>query len=235
MILMRLYTAAKDEMKWAPWLHDFQSLLMRLMTFLPMHVGGWRSFERHLFISTSMPLKSSNLNIDWSTCSWRMRLAKKKLRVLETTMPNRSYNKNINYYPYFPNCNIFNPRRCAMQACAQQLMATPAPSSMAQPCTRKCVVAHASNSFASRTSKPQSALSHIPAAKPFGAASLPRRDALRMVQAAQAEGLGKLISKVEIPAFIPRSDLMDQLSRWAVIEIQENGMANVGCPCKVCI
>lgn len=48
-----------------------------------------------------------------------------------------------------------------------------------------------------------------------------------------AEGVGKLISKVEIPAFIPRADLIDQLVRWAVIEIQENGVANCGCPCKV--
>ena len=53
-----------------------------------------------------------------------------------------------------------------------------------------------------------------------------------VARSAQAEA-GKLISKVEIPAFIPRVDLIDQLVRWAVIEIQENGMANVGCPCKV--
>ena len=44
---------------------------------------------------------------------------------------------------------------------------------------------------------------------------------------------GKLISKVEIPAFIPRADLLDQLTRWASIDMQENGVANVGCPCKV--
>lgn len=44
---------------------------------------------------------------------------------------------------------------------------------------------------------------------------------------------GKLISKVEIPSFIPRSDLMDQLLRWALIELQENGVASVGCQCKV--
>jgi hypothetical protein len=50
--------------------------------------------------------------------------------------------------------------------------------------------------------------------------------------AAEAE-VGKLISKVEIPAFIPRQDLMDQLLRWATIEIQEAGVANVGTPCKV--
>lgn len=46
-------------------------------------------------------------------------------------------------------------------------------------------------------------------------------------------GPGKLISKVEVPAFIPRADLSDQLLRWAMIEIQSSGVANVGCPCKV--
>jgi len=49
----------------------------------------------------------------------------------------------------------------------------------------------------------------------------------------QAEAGGKLISKVEIPAFIPRPDISDQLLRWALIEIQEGGVASVGCPCKV--
>ena len=59
------------------------------------------------------------------------------------------------------------------------------------------------------------------------------RRALVVVAAAATEGVGKLISKVEIPAFIPRQDLIDQLSRWAMIEVQENGVANCGTPCKV--
>lgn len=59
-----------------------------------------------------------------------------------------------------------------------------------------------------------------------------RRSTSHIARSAQAE-VGKLISKVEIPPFIPRVDLIDQLLRWAVIEVQENGMANVGCPCKV--
>lgn len=114
-----------------------------------------------------------------------------------------------------------------MQTCAQQLMAA-TPSSV-QPCTRKSIVAQASVSFNSRTKKAM-----VPAAKPFGSASLSKRNAMHVAQAAQTEGgVGKLISKVEIPAFIPRQDLMDQLLRWAFIEIQENGMGNVGCPCKV--
>lgn len=60
---------------------------------------------------------------------------------------------------------------------------------------------------------------------------LPKRGSI-VCKAAAAQA-GKLISKVEIPAFIPRTDLMDQLLRWAVIEIQEDGVANVGSPCKV--
>jgi len=114
-----------------------------------------------------------------------------------------------------------------MQICAQQLMAA---SCSAQPCGRKSIVTHASSSFASRSKR-----TVAPAAKPFGTASLSRRNAMHVAQAAQTGGgVGKLISKVEIPAFIPRQDLMDQLLRWAVIEVQENGMGNVGCPCKVC-
>ena len=56
----------------------------------------------------------------------------------------------------------------------------------------------------------------------------------RVYASAQADaGPGKLISKVEVPAFIPRPDISDQLLRWALIEVQEGGLANVGCPCKV--
>ncbi len=59
------------------------------------------------------------------------------------------------------------------------------------------------------------------------------RDARLLCRAAaQAAEGGKLISKVEIPAFIPRPDLIDQLVRWAMIEVQENGVANCGMPCK---
>ena len=43
----------------------------------------------------------------------------------------------------------------------------------------------------------------------------------------------KLISKVEIPAFIPRDDISDQLLRWALIDVQDQGVANCGCPCTV--
>ena len=45
----------------------------------------------------------------------------------------------------------------------------------------------------------------------------------RPVQAAAAAEVGKLISQTEIPAFIPRQDLMDQLLRWASTEVQEEG------------
>lgn len=51
------------------------------------------------------------------------------------------------------------------------------------------------------------------------------------VDNAQA-GVGKLISKVEIPAFIPRQDMMNQLFRWAS-DLEDNGYALIGSPCKV--
>lgn len=53
------------------------------------------------------------------------------------------------------------------------------------------------------------------------------------VQAAATAEVGKLIAKTEIPAFIPRQDLMDQLTRWAYTDIQEEGMRKFGLPCKV--
>lgn len=39
---------------------------------------------------------------------------------------------------------------------------------------------------------------------------------------------GKLISKVEVPAFIPRQDLCEQLYRWALSNAQDEGLANFG-------
>lgn len=81
---------------------------------------------------------------------------------------------------------------------------------------------------------PQTAAARPQQRRAAGSAPQGRRGSLIVAQAAQTEaGPGKLISKVEIPAFIPRADLIDQLVRWASIEIQENGVANVGCPCKV--
>ena len=55
------------------------------------------------------------------------------------------------------------------------------------------------------------------------------------VQATAAAEVGKLIAKTEIPAFIPRQDLMDQLTRWAYTDIQEEGMRKFGLPCKVSV
>ncbi|GBF87582.1 hypothetical protein Rsub_00293 [Raphidocelis subcapitata] len=42
-----------------------------------------------------------------------------------------------------------------------------------------------------------------------------------------------LISKTEVPAFIQRDDMMDQLYRWALIEAAEAGLRNFGMPMKV--
>jgi hypothetical protein len=43
----------------------------------------------------------------------------------------------------------------------------------------------------------------------------------------------KLIAKSEISPFIPRSDLMDQMYRWAVLEVKNDGVANFGVACDV--
>ena len=55
----------------------------------------------------------------------------------------------------------------------------------------------------------------------------------RTVQAAATAEVGKLIAKSEIPAFIPRQDLMDQLTRWAYTEVQEESMRKFGLAVKV--
>jgi hypothetical protein len=46
---------------------------------------------------------------------------------------------------------------------------------------------------------------------------------------------GKLISKVEVPAFIPRADLCEQLTRWALGNAQDDGLANFGCAIAVTV
>jgi hypothetical protein len=43
----------------------------------------------------------------------------------------------------------------------------------------------------------------------------------------------KLLSKSEVPAFIPRDDLMEQLYRWAELEAQHDGVTNFGIACKL--
>eukprot|EP00878_Enallax_costatus_P032260 GHUV01035409.1.p1 GENE.GHUV01035409.1~~GHUV01035409.1.p1 ORF type:complete len:184 (-),score=33.34 GHUV01035409.1:138-689(-) len=44
---------------------------------------------------------------------------------------------------------------------------------------------------------------------------------------------GSFISRTEIPAFIQRDDMMDQMVRWALIEAEEGGQRNFGMPMKV--
>lgn len=72
-----------------------------------------------------------------------------------------------------------------------------------------------------------------PATHRFSRALKHKRSQALTVQAAAAAEVGKLIAKTEIPAFIPRQDLMDQLTRWAYTDIQEEGMRKFGLPCKI--
>ncbi len=44
---------------------------------------------------------------------------------------------------------------------------------------------------------------------------------------------GKHISSTEVPPFIPRDDLMDQMYRWSLMEAGEGGQRNFGLPMKV--
>ena len=59
------------------------------------------------------------------------------------------------------------------------------------------------------------------------------RRAPQICRATAAASTGKLLSKSEVPAFIPRDDLMDQLLRWALMNAQEEGVALFGLPMKV--
>ncbi|GIL91940.1 hypothetical protein Vretimale_18560 [Volvox reticuliferus] len=49
----------------------------------------------------------------------------------------------------------------------------------------------------------------------------------------QSVANGKLISSTEVPAFIPRDDMMDQLFRWSMMEAGESGQRNFGMPMKI--
>lgn len=50
---------------------------------------------------------------------------------------------------------------------------------------------------------------------------------------AEAVSAGSLISRTEVPAFIQRDDLMDQMYRWALIEAAEHGQRKFGMPMSV--
>lgn len=69
----------------------------------------------------------------------------------------------------------------------------------------------------------------------LGRRSVASRAQCRTVQAAATAEMGKLIAKTEIPAFIPRQDLMDQLTRWAYTEIQEESMRKFGLAVKASV
>lgn len=56
---------------------------------------------------------------------------------------------------------------------------------------------------------------------------------MRPVATVQAEQVGRCITKSEVPAFIPRDDMMDQLYRWTMMEGNENGVRNFGMALKM--
>lgn len=68
----------------------------------------------------------------------------------------------------------------------------------------------------------------------------PRRSAIIASAAAQQQQQelaprreGKRISTVEVPAFIMRDDMMDQLYRWALVNAGESAVRNFGLPMNV--
>lgn len=130
---------------------------------------------------------------------------------------------------------IYQLRTCSgkMLAAGQRLIGTAAPRCTLSASFSKCNAVHCFDSPKLQHCQQPNGFLHAPHTRPFVPLTHRKRGSFQMTHAAQAE-VGKLISKVEIPAFIPRADLIAQLLRWAIIEVQENGMANVSCPCKVC-
>jgi len=120
-----------------------------------------------------------------------------------------------------------------MQVIVQQLSAANAQCRASAQPARRSVASAVCGAFGTRRNPNKSKMNQQPKAKPFGGSSGNGRPNQHVTRAAAAAEVGKLISKVEIPAFIPRTDLIDQMLRWAFIEIQEGGVGNVGCPCKV--
>uniref|UniRef100_A0A383WHX3 Uncharacterized protein n=1 Tax=Tetradesmus obliquus TaxID=3088 RepID=A0A383WHX3_TETOB len=85
---------------------------------------------------------------------------------------------------------------------------------------------------------------HMRAIRPFTAAPVHRQTAAavavpspvapqRLLVPVTLPRTGFFISKTEVPAFIPRDDMMDQILRWALIEAEEGGQRNFGMPMKI--
>ncbi|KAF6261670.1 hypothetical protein COO60DRAFT_1500678 [Scenedesmus sp. NREL 46B-D3] len=97
-------------------------------------------------------------------------------------------------------------------------------------------------------------ISHVRAIKPFTAAPVRHQKAAAVLSPVAPQRLlvcsaaakdateqvpvtlprtGFFISKTEVPAFIPRDDMMDQILRWALIEAEEGGQRNFGMPMQI--
>lgn len=96
--------------------------------------------------------------------------------------------------------------RAAGRACLQAAAQAPAAA-------LRCTVSR-------RTVRPCAAAPSAPAAQP--ASSYP-----------SAVGTGKRISSTEVPPFIQRDDMVDQILRWSFIEAGESGFRNFGMPMNV--
>lgn len=82
-------------------------------------------------------------------------------------------------------------------------------------------------------SSSRTAFSSVPSVRP----SAPRHSTVTAAGVAPGtgspDGPFKLISRTEVPPFIPRDDMIDQLLRWATYEAGDGGVRNFGMPMKV--
>ncbi|GFR48166.1 hypothetical protein Agub_g10002 [Astrephomene gubernaculifera] len=86
---------------------------------------------------------------------------------------------------------------------------------------------------ASNNANTSSTPSRLPLSRPARLVNGPHVPLQRQAPICQSVATGKLISSTEVPSFIPRDDMMDQLYRWSTMEAGESGQRNFGMPMTV--
>ncbi len=122
-----------------------------------------------------------------------------------------------------------------MQAQAPQRTAVRVVSAGTVPrafCSVRCAAGPARRSH-SRTARSGGAGAGRPLTVSGPAASPATQPAPRSSAVCASVANGKLISSTEVPAFIPRDDMMDQMYRWTLMEGGESGQRNFGMPMKI--
>lgn len=113
-----------------------------------------------------------------------------------------------------------------VQAAGTSIGRTAAPPLTCKPATAPC---SAASRFGCGTSSSRAAAPARPLARKCAAV----QSTAGLPQAPTTVPNGKHISSTEVPPFIPRDDLVDQLFRWSMMEAGEGGQRSFGLPMKV--